>query len=67
MRVSKISSAQKSVLVVPDSPLRLRKDTSGDKLITNRVYKEGTAPELVEKMNIIKEDILRLREVANIN
>lgn len=52
-------------MIVPESPTRRKVDSSEDKVITKRVYKDGTAPDLVEKMNVIKDDILKLREVAN--
>ena len=36
-----------------------------DKLITSRVYKDGTAPPEPEKMNILRQDIEKLRYFKN--
>lgn len=65
LRTSAVTRIEKSIMIVPESPTRRKVDSSEDKVITKRVYKDGTAPDLVEKMNVIKDDILKLREVAN--
>lgn len=65
LRVSKVLSTEKSVIMVPESPTPRKIDRSEDKVITKRIYQNGTAPLIVEKMNIIKGDIEKLREVAN--
>lgn len=48
-------------MILPESPTRRKLDTSEDKVITKRVYKDGTTPDIVQKMNVIKDDILKLR------
>ena len=50
-----IAPLQLSVITQPDD----------DKLITSRVYKDGTAPAEPEKMNILRQDIEKLRHLKN--
>ena len=64
LRSSKVVSTEKHI-IIPESPTLRKIDRSQDKIITKRIYQSGTAPLNNEKMNIIKGDIEKLRDVAN--
>jgi hypothetical protein len=58
--LSNVSGFQQSTVTLVESPRQSSR--MDDKLITKRIYKDGTAPHPTEKMSIIKQDIERLRE-----